>query len=88
VCGHVFSRYVNINDYSADNYHIEIVRTYKLMQFHCDISWCMEPTIKLKLMAAQDSKVSVTLPCPLAVSQLVSLPADYSRLINQLSTFS
>jgi len=48
----------------------------------------MEPTIKLKLMAAQDAKVNIMLPCPLAVSQLVSLPADYSQLINQLSTFS
>jgi len=51
-------------------------------------SWCMDPSIKLKLMAAEDSNASTSLPCPLAVSQLVSLPADYSQLINQLSTFS
>jgi len=39
-------------------------------------------------MAAEESRVSAGLPCPLTVSQLVSLPADYSQLINQLSTFS
>jgi len=48
----------------------------------------MDPSMKLKLMAAEDGSASTGLPCPLTVSQLVALPADYSQLINQLSTFS
>jgi len=47
----------------------------------------MDPSIKLKLMAAEDGKANTTLPSPLAISHLISLPADYSQLINQLSTF-
>ena len=50
-------------------------------------SMCTDPSIKLKFMAAEDCKVSTVHVCPLTVSHLVSLPADYSQLINQLSTF-
>jgi len=58
------------------------------MNILSNASWCMDPSIKLKLMAAEDSKVSTVRLCPLTMSHLVSLPADYSQLINQLSTFS
>jgi E3 ubiquitin-protein ligase UBR2 len=52
-------------------------------------SWCSDPSIKLKLVAAQDSSLATGVPCyPSSVNRLIELPHDYSELINRLSSFT
>jgi E3 ubiquitin-protein ligase UBR2 len=47
-------------------------------------SWCEDSAVKEKLSASSEKLLSY----PLSVNQLMTLPDDYSTLINQVSTFT
>lgn len=47
-------------------------------------SWCCDETVRQRLA----TNTPLLLEYPLAVNRLVSLPQDYSELINKVCTFT